>query len=127
MFASICRRLVRPSPRPFTASMFSRHLAPPAVRRDGCSHGSLPELAVWMDVIYVVLTAARNRFDLGFDQWTVEPVVHYEITRSLSFYAGARIYQQETGSFLMPDYAQTVAMNTYNTRAKCSKGDGMNV
>lgn len=56
-----------------------------------------------MEVIYTVLAAAKNRFDLRFDQWTIEPVVEYEITRWLSPYAGARIYQRETGSFLMPD------------------------
>ena len=63
---------------------FRRHLAQPAVRRDGCFRGSSPELSVSMDVIYTVLAAAKNRFDIRFDQWTIEPVVQYEITRWLS-------------------------------------------
>jgi hypothetical protein len=46
--------------------------------------------AVSTDVIYMGLGAAKNGFDLGFDQWLVEPVAQYQLTTWLSPYAGAR-------------------------------------
>ena len=46
--------------------------------------------AVSTDVIYMGLGAAQNGFDLGFDQWMVEPVVQYQVTPWLSPYAGVR-------------------------------------
>jgi hypothetical protein len=46
--------------------------------------------AISTDVIYMGLGAAKNGYDLGFDQWLVEPVVQYQVTPWLSPYAGAR-------------------------------------
>src|SRR4051794_246500 len=46
--------------------------------------------AISTDVIYMGLGAAKNGFDLGFDQWMLEPVVQYQVTPWLSPYAGAR-------------------------------------
>jgi hypothetical protein len=46
--------------------------------------------AISTDVIYMGLGAAKNGFDLGFDQWLVEPVAQYRLTSWLSPYAGAR-------------------------------------
>jgi hypothetical protein len=37
------------------------------------------------------LGAARNGFDLGFDQWLVQPVVEYQVSPWFSPYAGARL------------------------------------
>jgi hypothetical protein len=70
--------------------VFRRYLAQPGVRRDGSSLGSLPHWVVSTDVIYMGLGAAKNGFDLGFDQWRVEPVVQYQVNPWLSPYAGAR-------------------------------------
>jgi hypothetical protein len=48
------------------------------------------------DVIYMGLGAAKNGFDLGFDQWLVQPVVEYQATEWLSPYAGARYLSLES-------------------------------
>ncbi len=53
------------------------------------------------DVIYMGLGAARNGFDLGYDQWMVEPVVEYEVTKWLSPYVGVR-YLSVSGEFRGP-------------------------
>lgn len=48
------------------------------------------------DVIYMGLGAAKNGFDLGYDQWLVQPVVEYHATSWLSPYAGARYLSMES-------------------------------
>jgi hypothetical protein len=47
--------------------------------------------SVSTDVVYMGLGAVKNGFDLGFDEWMVEPVVQYQVTKWLSPYAGARM------------------------------------
>ncbi len=46
--------------------------------------------AVSSDIIYMGLGAAKNGFDLGYDQWMVQPVVEYEVARWLGPYTGVR-------------------------------------
>lgn len=46
--------------------------------------------AVSTNVIYMGLGATKNGFDLGFDEWLVQPVLQYQVTGWLSPYAGAR-------------------------------------
>jgi hypothetical protein len=47
--------------------------------------------AVSADVVYMGVGAAKNGFDLGFDEWMVEPVAQYQVTSWLSPYVGARL------------------------------------
>lgn len=47
------------------------------------------------DLIYMGLGAAKNGFDLGYDQWLVQPVIEYQATPWLSPYAGARFLSMD--------------------------------
>jgi hypothetical protein len=80
-------------------NVFRRHLAQPAVRRDGCPTVHYRNWAVSADVVYMGLGAAKNGFDLGFDRWMVEPVVQYQVTPWLSPYSGARYISVEADIF----------------------------
>jgi hypothetical protein len=80
-------------------NVFRRHLAQPAVRRDGYPTVHYPNWAVSADVLYMRPGAANNGFDLGFDQWMVEPVVQYQVTPWLSPYSGARYISVEADIF----------------------------
>jgi hypothetical protein len=70
---------------------------------DNLQFGAMGRTTVWYkrwgvstDVVYMGLGAAKNGFDLGFDQWLVQPVVEYKLTDWLSPYAGARYLSMET-------------------------------
>jgi hypothetical protein len=49
------------------------------------------------DVIYMGLGAAKNGVDLGYDQWLVEPIAEYHVTKWFSPYAGARYLSMKGG------------------------------